>query len=565
MIRPAWCVAGVVALVAAAVGGLCAPAATAANAPPGLFVVADSVGLSAKDAIPPAFAGWNVTVVGRPAVFTDVAVDDYVAPQGPLPDVAVVATGYNYPFWDPDRFDRSVDAMVNALVARGAHHVVWVTLREVKPQFISASAWVQVQPYYWYFPTVNQHLRAALSRHPELVLADWAAVADEPGLSYDAIHLNATGAARYARLLRTEVDGFTRLKAGHTLAVPVAGVGGVPGDAAAVTLNVTVTDPKYAGYVTVSPCGATTGTSNLNYEWDTTVANHVIVKPGTDGKVCVSTYADAHVLVDLTGWIPAAGRGFVGITPTRAFDSRAGAPLPRGGTATVTLAAAGVPADAAAVVLNVTAVDPAGPGYLGVAPCADRPGDVSSVNYVTGQTVADLAVTPLGPGGTVCVSSFAASHVLVDVMGWFVAGSSFSAVTPHRIVDTRRAQGAPPGPLAAGAVLAVDLAALGGVPAGAPAAALTITAADPRGDGYVTVFPCGSTPPAASDLNYQTGAAVPALALAALAPDGRVCVFTYAATDVVVDVSGWIPPGGAYTGTTPTRLVDTRLQDPNRT
>src|SRR3954452_21309528 len=82
---------------------------------PGLFVIADSVGLSAKDAIPPAFPGWNVTVTGRPAVFTDVAVSDYVAPAGPLPSVAVVATGYNYPFWDPGRFDRSVDAMVTAL------------------------------------------------------------------------------------------------------------------------------------------------------------------------------------------------------------------------------------------------------------------------------------------------------------------------------------------------------------------------------------------------------------------------------------------------------------------
>jgi hypothetical protein len=188
---------------------------------------------------------------------------------------------------------------------------------------------------------------------------------------------------------------------------------------------------------------------------------------------------------------------------------------------------------------------------------------VSSVNYVAGQTVADLAVTPLGPGGTVCVSSFAASHVLVDVMGWFAAGSSFTPVTPHRVVDTRRAQGAAGGPLAAGAVLAVDLTALGGVPAGAPAAALTVTAADPRADGYLTVFPCGDTVPVASDLNYQTGADVPALTLAPLAADGRVCIFTYAATDVVVDLSGWVPPGGAYTGTTPTRLVDTRLQDPN--
>ncbi len=536
-----------------------APAAEASSSPPRLFVVADSVGLSAKDAIPPAFAGWDVTVVGHPAVFTDVAVNQYVAPAGALPDVAVVATGYNYPFWDPDRFDRSIDAMVAALVAGGVRHVVWVTLREVKPQYISASAWAQVQPYYWYFPTVNQHLRAAVARHPELVLADWAALADRPNLTYDAIHLNTTGAALYARLLRTEVDGFTRLKGGRTLPVQVTGVLGVPADAAAVALNVTVTDPKYAGYVTVAPCGATAGTSNLNYEWDTTVANHVVVKPGAGGQVCVSTYADAHMLVDLTGWIPATGGGFTGITPTRAFDSRASAALAPGGTVTVTLAGAGVPADAAAVVLNVTAVDPADAGYLSVTPCPGGVGAVSSVNYDRGQTVADLAVTPVGPGATVCVSSFASSHVLVDVMGWFGAGASFTPVTPHRVVDTRRDAGR----LAARAVLAVDLPTLAGVPAGAPAAALTVTLTNPGADGYATVFPCGTATPVASDLNYRAGASVPALTLAPLAPDGRACIFTFAAADVVVDVSGWIPPGGAYTGITPTRLVDTRLQDPN--
>jgi hypothetical protein len=57
-------------------------------------------------------------------------------------------------------------------VAKGARHVIWVTLREVKPQYVSASAWQQIQPYYWYFPEVNAHLRAALARHPQLTLAD---------------------------------------------------------------------------------------------------------------------------------------------------------------------------------------------------------------------------------------------------------------------------------------------------------------------------------------------------------------------------------------------------------
>jgi hypothetical protein len=445
--------------------------------------------------------------------------------------------------------------MVDTLVAKGVRHVVWVTLREVKPQYISAGAWADVQPYYWYFPEVNQHLRAALTRHPELALADWAALADQPGLSYDAIHLNTTGAALYARLLRTEVDGIGRVPGGQTLEIAVAGTHGVPTDAAAVVLNVTVDDPKYAGYVTVQPCGAPPpSASTVNYEWDTTVANHVVVRPGTDGTVCVYTYAATHVLVDLLGWITGAG-GYTGIAPVRALDTRAAdAPLAAGATAVVHLDAAGVPSGAEAVVVNVTAVDPRGPGYLSVSPCPGAAGPVSSVNYGASQTVADLAVTPLAADGTICVQSYASAHVLVDVMGWFAAGSPFTPVTPRRVLDSR----AGGGPVAAGTTLTADLPALGGVPAGAAAAALTVTLTGTRADGYATVYPCGQPAPLASDLNYRAGASVPAFTFAALPADGNVCVFTYAAADVVVDLSGWVEAGGGYVGITPTRLVDTR-------
>ena len=120
------------------------------------------------------------------------------ANPGVFGDYAIVAGGYNYPFWDPARFDRSIDSIIAAFEQAGVKYVFWVTLREVKPQYITAGVWAQVQPYYWYFPTVNEHLRAAVARHPNLSLIDWAAIADRPGLTYDAIHLNTFGASEYA-------------------------------------------------------------------------------------------------------------------------------------------------------------------------------------------------------------------------------------------------------------------------------------------------------------------------------------------------------------------------------
>ena len=71
--------------------------------------------------------------------------------------------------------------MVATLLEAGVKHVFWVTLRDVKPQYISPGAWRQIQPYYWYFPTVNDHLEWRSPAIPSLSLIDWAAVADQPG------------------------------------------------------------------------------------------------------------------------------------------------------------------------------------------------------------------------------------------------------------------------------------------------------------------------------------------------------------------------------------------------
>ena len=47
--------------------------------------------------------------------------------------------------------------------------------------------------YVWYFPYVNERLDALVARHPDVVLADWAAVSNAPGLTYDAMHLTSDG------------------------------------------------------------------------------------------------------------------------------------------------------------------------------------------------------------------------------------------------------------------------------------------------------------------------------------------------------------------------------------
>ena len=72
--------------------------------------------------------------------------------------------------------------------------------------------------------------------------------------------------------------------------VQVTGRGGVPADAAAVVLNVTVVQARAGGYVTVFPCGESIpNASNVNYVAGQTVPNAVVAKVGVGGKVCVFT------------------------------------------------------------------------------------------------------------------------------------------------------------------------------------------------------------------------------------------------------------------------------------
>ena len=69
---------------------------------------------------------------------------------------------------------------------------------------------------------------------------------------------------------------------------------------------------------------------------------------------------------------------------------------------------------------------------------------------------------------------------------------------------------------------------------------LNVTAVNPDGAGFVTVFPCGSARPVASNLNYVAGQVVPNAVLAKLGAGGKVCLFTQSGADLVVDVNGYV-------------------------
>ena len=95
----------------------------------------------------------------------------------------------------------------------------------------------------------------------------------------------------------------TRVPGGATQELQVTGAS-VPAGAKGVTLNVTVTQPAGAGFVTVYPCDQPRPiVSNLNFVGGETVPNHVTVKLPTNGRVCLFTTTTTHLIVDAAGYL----------------------------------------------------------------------------------------------------------------------------------------------------------------------------------------------------------------------------------------------------------------------
>ena len=397
--------------------------------------------------------------------------------------------------------------------------------------------------------------------------------------------------------LRGEPRGARPIAANQRIELQVVGasvtgpdgtVSSIPSGVSAVALNITAVTPSAAGFATVWPCDvARPDASNLNFAAGGVVANGVIAPVGPSGRVCFFSNATTHFLVDIAGWF-AGGTdtpAFVGTTPLRVVDTRnaVGAPKARiapGATLSVPMAGAAVrrpdgsattvPADATAVAVNVTAVEPSNPGFFTVWPCGAPMPTTSNVNFARGGAVANGVVAPLGAGGTICIYSDQGADVLVDVLGWFGGGSqpAFVGAVPLRLVDTRNAIGGPVGRITPssprevsvrGATVTVNGVARQ-VPADASAVALNVTMVEAGAAGFATVWPCGTLQPDASNVNFAAGATVANGVIAPIGTGGSVCVATSTDAHLLVDIAGWFTGGAdsGFVGNVPRRLVDTR-------
>lgn len=249
------------------------------------------------------------------------------------------------------------------------------------------------------------------------------------------------------------------------------------------------------------------------------------------------------------------------------------------GPASMTVAVAGldgVPMTATSVVLNVTATGTSAASFLTVWPTGQARPNASNLNWVAGQSVPNLAEVALGAtNGSVDVFNFAGTaDVVIDLEGYVDAGGTtlFTPAPPQRICDTRASGSGVPangcnvggaGTLGPGKQVLVATIAPPGV---ITAAVLNVTVTNTTAASFLTVWPDGTPPPTASNLNWAPGQTVPNRVIVPVGTDGKVEIFNAAGkADVVIDVNGYFTTqavGSGFVPFAPIRTCDTRPTQP---
>ncbi|MGB8859332.1 MAG: hypothetical protein WCC60_08750 [Ilumatobacteraceae bacterium] len=228
------------------------------------------------------------------------------------------------------------------------------------------------------------------------------------------------------------------MAAGEVLAISVPGAGGLPTDEAirAVTMSVTVADAAGIGYITVFPCDLPRPVvSSVNFDpTNPAVSNLTTVRPSSTGQVCFFASESANLIVDVQGFFSERPDvTFTSLSPVRILDTRDGTgiagsrPSRPGDGAIIQVQVAGangVPADASAVLLNVTITNASGPGYVTAWPCGKPRPLASFLNFVRGVDRASLTPVRIGTGGKVCLYVHEGTDVIADLNGYYTVAAS---------------------------------------------------------------------------------------------------------------------------------------------
>ena len=190
------------------------------------------------------------------------------------------------------------------------------------------------------------------------------------------------------------------------------------------------------GTVTSSPAGISCGgTCGASFNGGTTLTATPDANSGFTGwsgacagtGSCMVTMDAAKAVTATFDLTPPLGLDYYTVTPCRVLDTRlSGTPLVSGVTSVFTAAGlCGVPADAVAVMINVTVFEPPSFGHVTLFPGDGSLPATSTLNFQSGVTRANNAIIPLATDAaqTLAAQVFLAgggqAQLIVDVFGYF--------------------------------------------------------------------------------------------------------------------------------------------------
>lgn len=237
-------------------------------------------------------------------------------------------------------------------------------------------------------------------------------------------------------------------------------------------------------------------------------------------------------------------------------------------------------ADVQAYAVNVTVVPRGLLDFLTIYPTGSVSGvpNFSTLNSYDGRTKANAAIVPANLSDnnrSVSVYTTDDTDVILDLNGYFVPQNTASSlayfpVPPCRVADTRNSS-----ILGAQESRNFQVAGTCSIPATAQAYALNFTVV-PQGaevtNGsplpFLTAWPAGQARPLASTLNATTGAVTANAAIIQAGnstnSSGVISVYVEAASNVILDISGYFAPAASSSGglalynVTPCRSFDSR-------
>jgi hypothetical protein len=332
---------------------------------------------------------------------------------------------------------------------------------------------------------------------------------------------------------------------------------GIPSDAQAYSINLTVVPLGILGYLSVWPAGQPQPlVSTLNSLDGRIKANAAIVPAGTSGAITLYATDPTHAIIDINGYfVAAAGNNnlaFYPISPCRIADTRGSAGILSGPALSsmversfpVRSSACGVPASAQAYAMNMTVVPTSMLGFLSAWPTGSPRPNASILNALTGAITANAAIVPAGTNGDISLFATDNTQVIIDINGYFAppgaGGMQFYSATPCRILDTRSTVGPLGGPQLAAAEqrdFSVT-ASTCGIPTNAGAYSLNATVVPPAALGFLSLWGSGAQPNV-STLNALDGTIVANAAIVPASSTGTVTAIVTDATQLILDINGY--------------------------